>query len=115
MDTILSYAPQWNSWMAVFLYWMPLALCSYGYVVEFVQAYRSELRDRAKAEADDKDYYYPSLTLGWIVGHVLLTVMPMVNLFMAVFYTAPRVFGDFFSWIGKALDMPLVPKRSKKP
>ena len=113
MNWIMNRVPEWNSWMALFLYWMPLALCAYGYTVEFVQKYRKELRDRAKAEADSKAYYSPELTLGWIVGHAVLTVMPVVNVFMAVFYVAPRVFGDFFTWIGKALNIPLVPKRDK--
>lgn len=113
MNWIIEHTPEWNSWMAILLFWMPMALCAYGYTVEFVQKYRKELRDRAKAEVDEKFYYSPELTLGWIVGHVVLTVMPMVNAFMAVFYVAPRVFGDFFTWIGKALDFPLVPKRDK--
>ena len=113
MNWIIEHTPAWNSWMAILLFWMPMALCAYGYTVEFVQKYRKELRDRAKAEADSKTYYAPELTVGWIVGHAMLSVMPMVNLFMAVFYVAPMVFGDFFEWVGKALDFPLVPKRDK--
>lgn len=113
MNWIIERTPEWNSWMALFLYWMPLALCTYGYSVEFVQKYRKELQSRAKAEADEKDYYFPSLTLGWIVGHVVLALMPIANMFAAVFDVAPKVFGDLFEWIGKALDIPLVPKRKQ--
>ena len=58
--------------------------------------------------ADEKAYYHPTLTFGHIVGHVLLTMMPVGNLFAAIFSVAPEVFGDFFSWIGRVFDQPLV-------
>lgn len=113
MNWIIEHTPAWNSWIAVLLFWMPAALNAYGYTVEFVQLYRKELRDRAKAEADDKAYFSPNLTVGWIVGHAALAVIPIANLFAAVFDVAPKVFGDFFTWIGRVLDFPLVPKREK--
>lgn len=113
MNWIAAHIPAWNSWIALLLYWLPLVMCAYGYAVEFVQLYRDEIRARAKAEADEKAYYSPTLTLGWIVGHVVITIVPIVNLLAAVFDAAPKAFGDFFTWLGKALDIPLVPKRNK--
>ena len=113
MNWIAEHIPAWNSWIALLLFWLPLVMCAYGYSVEFVQLYRKELQGRAKAEADEKAYYNPSLTLGWIVGHVVITIVPIFNLLAAVFDAAPKAFGDFFTWLGKALDIPLVPKRNK--
>lgn len=111
MDWIIAHTPAWNSWLAVLLYWMPVALCAYGYTVQTVQDYRSELDIRAKAETDPKTYFYPTLTVGTLVGRAVLTAIPIANLFAAIFNVAPKVFGDLFEWIGKALDIPLVPKR----
>lgn len=94
-----------NFWLAFGLYWMPLALCLYGYTVRTYRDYRKDLAAR------EKDYYFPELTVGLIVGRLVLAVVPVGNLFAAVFNVAPEVFGDFFRWLGKALDIPLVPKR----
>ena len=111
IDWIVAHRPAWNSWMALGLYWMPLVLCAYGYLLRAIRKYREELANRAKAEADPKAYYRPTLTVGTIVGGAVLTVTPIANLFAAVFDVAPEVFSDLFSWLGKVLDIPLVPKR----
>jgi len=110
MNWILSHLPAWNSWLALLLYWLPLVLCAYGYTVRGVSKYREELTDRRKHEATGA-YFHPQLTVGHIVGHVLLAASPIANLFAATFDVAPEVFGDFFSWMGKVLDQPLVPRR----
>lgn len=115
MNWIIEHTPTWNSWIALLLYWLPLALCAYGYTVRGVQKYRKELADRAAAEAAPNHYYAPELTFGTLVGYAALTACPIANLFAAIFDVAPRVFGDFFAWIGKTLDIPLVPKREKQP
>lgn len=114
IDWIVSHTPEWNSWLALLLYWMPAALCAYGYTVRGLRKYRQELADRAKAESDERAYYHPELTFGHIIGHAILTALPVANLFAAIFSVAPEVFGDFFSWIGRVFDQPLVPKRPKQ-
>lgn len=96
-------------WLAFFLYWLPLALCLYGYTVRTFRDYRKDVAAR------EKDYYHPELTIGLIVGRLVMAVLPIGNLFAAVFNVAPEVFGDFFRWVGKALDIPLVPKKKDQP
>ena len=109
MNWIIAHIPDWNSLLALILFWLPMALCAYGYTIEFVKKYRAELAAREKAREPDH-YYNPSLTLGWIVGHVFITAMPVANLVAAVFSIAPKVFSDLFDWFGRVLDVPLVPK-----
>lgn len=112
IDWIASHVPAWNGWLALCLYWMPLVLCAYGYLVIAVRKYRDELTLREKMESQDPPgYYQPELMIGTLVGYLLATVVPIANLIAAIFYIAPRVFGDFFEWIGKTFAIPLVPKR----
>ena len=116
MNWITNHTPAWNGWIAMLLYWLPLALCAYGYFIRGIQKYRAELQKREQAESKDPpDYYNPELTIGTLIGYALLIVLPIANLFAATFDVAPRVFGDFFVWIGKVFNIPLVPKRKGAP
>jgi hypothetical protein len=114
---ILAHIPAYNGWIALLLFWAPLVLCAYGYFVLAVQGYRKDLATRAAEEAvvasGHKSYYTPELTVGVLVGYLLCTIIPVVNLIASIFYIGPKVFGEFFEWLGKALDIPLVPKRTK--
>lgn len=115
MDNVINWIPQWDSWPALLLYWVPMALCAYEYAVMAGQGYRADLQQRARedvsAAAGRMTPYSPALTVGTLVGYLLATTVPAVNLIAAVLHVAPRVFGDLFPWLGKALDIPLVPKR----
>lgn len=64
--------------------------------------YKEDLSKR-----EDEKYYSPTLTVGLIVWMIIMTITPCINLFALVFDCASSV----FSWIGKVLDIPLVPKK----
>ena len=114
MHWIMSNLPPWNSWLAMGLYWMPLALCAYGYTLRAAYRFSKDRRDRAKADTEKSAYYYfPTITIGTLVGYAVLSVMPIANLFSAIFDVAPKPFASMFEWFGKVLDIPLVPKRNK--
>lgn len=98
----------WNGWLAIGLYWAPLSLCAFGYTVRSWRNYQKDMEKRAKEE-----HYYPSETLGDLIGRALVTVLPIANLWAALFDMAPEVFGRFFNWIGRVFSQPLVPKRTK--
>lgn len=115
MNEILAYLPAWNGWLALLLYWAPLVLCALGYSVRGVRAYRKELAGRARAEADPKAYYYPSLTVGDLVGHVFVVLCPVVNLGALFFDVGGEMIRHFFWTLGKLLDIPLVPRVKKQP
>lgn len=102
-------ALRWNGMLALCLYWMPLAMCAYGYTLRTHSDYRKEVARRDKPGG----HYFPELTVGVLVGRAFVTAAPIANLFAAIFDVAPGVFGDFFRWIGRVFDMPLVPKRKE--
>lgn len=115
MNWIIEHLPAWNSWIALLLYWLPMAMCAYGYLLRAIYKFR---RDRAQREAEESGkphaYYYPDLTVGTIVGYVVLSVCPIANLFAAIFDVAPGLFRRFFHWCARVLDIPLVPKRKQE-
>jgi hypothetical protein len=118
IDWILT---QWaNPWIAIGLYWLPLAFCGFGYVARTARNYVKDRADREKAEAakkagetGSKSWYIPTDTIGDLIGRAFVTIIPVGNLFAACFDVAPEVFGKFFEWIGRTFNQPLVPKRER--
>jgi hypothetical protein len=60
------------------------------------------------------DVYYPTDTVGTVLGRMLVSWVPIVNLWVTVFEVIPQVFGKFFDWISSALSQPLVPDNDGK-
>ena len=98
----------WNGWLAIGLYWIPLSLCAVGYTARSWRNYRKDLERRAKDQ-----HYYPSETLGGLIGRALVTMCPVANLWAAAFDVAPKMFSRFFDAIGRLFSQPLVPPRAK--
>lgn len=97
---------QFNGTLALFTYWVPLAVCLIVYAFRFVESYRDDVKNSTES------YYRPTLTIGAILGHILLAVVPAVNLFAMVFDCTASV----FRWFGRVLDVPLVRKqKTSKP
>jgi hypothetical protein len=118
MNWIAEKIPAWNSWLALMLYWLPLALCAYGYAVRTFVRVRKDRNARKKASGPVVNHYgdyRPSITIGSLAGYLFLTVTPCANLFAAIFDVSPVLFRVFFDWCARVLDMPLVPKRDKEP
>lgn len=111
IDWILAF--EFNGALGIFLYWLPAALCAYGYATRTYLNYRKDVEDRSKAERGECSYYVPTDTLGDLIGRVFATVVPAFNLVAATFDVAPEVLWRFFRWFGKVFDQPLVPKRQK--
>lgn len=78
MNWIIEQLPCWNSWIAVLLYWLPLALCTYGYTLRSVHKFRKDRAARADAEAKD-GFYIPSVSVGTLVGYSTLAVVPIAT------------------------------------
>lgn len=113
MNWIIEKLPAWNSWIALLLYWLPLALCAYGYTVRSFQRIAKDRQRREDALTHKHSYscYLPDITVGTLIGYVILSVAPVANLFAAIFDVAPKVFGSFIDMLGRVFDIPLVPKR----
>jgi len=101
-DWVLHY---WgNPWIALLLYWFPLAICTVGYIVRTWRNVRKDLRNRVT-----KANYYPTDTIGTLIGRGLVTIIPIANLCAAAFDLAPEGLGNFIKGLGKIFDQPLVP------
>ncbi len=98
----------WTHWLVILLYWLPLILCSYYYTLVTVREYNAEL------VRSTEPYYYPTMTIGTLIGRLLLTVVPITNLFAAVADVVPAVFGNFSTLVRSVLNTPLVPPRKPK-
>jgi hypothetical protein len=108
-----------TNWLGVLLYWLPLAFCVYGYTLRIWYRYRSDYNKREAAERIQKGEiegrtfgtYIPSLTVGSIIGYALLCIIPVANLFAAIFDVAPKVFRGLIEFLEKVFSQPLVPRR----
>lgn len=133
-----------GTWLAVWLYFAPMAFCHVFYFARTVRnwsrdrkardagrAYDAEHavrerwraeRNRIDAEAMSKWYednpmpplsdgrsYVPTDTVGAVIGRVVVSWLPVGNLWAALFDLGPEVFGRFFTWVGRVFDQPLVP------
>lgn len=125
-----------SPWMAILLYFVPLVFC---HVFYFVRTVRNWSKDRAKRDLctrynaawvalseQDKGHpyahipealhggnclYHPTDTIGSIIGRVLVSWIPMANLWAAMFDLAPGVFEKLFNWIERVFNQPLVPPK----
>lgn len=111
MNWIIEHLPAWNSWIAALLYWLPMALCAYGYTARTSRQIAKDRASRAKAASDERGFYLPSITVGSLVGYAALTVAPIANLFAAIFDVAPDVFHGFIRLCDRVFNVPLVPDR----
>lgn len=95
--------------LAVWLYFIPLAVCTYTYVMRSIREVQYDLANR-----DAKGVYIPRATVGTICGRILITVLPGVNAAAAYLILIPQYLYDCIVWLRGALDYPLVKPRSKK-
>ena len=87
--------------LALFIYWIPAAICLSVYFLRCVSLYQKDL-----SKCEEK-HYSPELTVGLIVWLLICAITPAVNLFALVFDCASSV----FKWLGGLLNIPLVSKR----
>lgn len=110
LTVLLSF--QFTNYVGLFLYWVPLSLCIFVYTIRTWQNYQKDLVKRTEAEkARGNGYYSPTDTVGALIGRALVSVLPVANLWAALFDVAPILFRHLFRFIGKVFDQPLVPKR----
>lgn len=100
---------QWaNVWIAIGLYWLPLAICAVGYTVRTWQNFRKDRRAREK-----DSYYSPTDRVGTLIGRGLVSVIPIANLCAAAFDLAPEMLGGFIRRLERIFNQPLVPPKPK--
>lgn len=95
---------RWNSLLGILMYWVPLLFCVYGYLL---RTHRNVQKD--KRERENGSYYMPTDKMGTLIGRGILAILPVGNLFAAIFDLGPEVFGRFFRRLEQLFDIPLVP------
>lgn len=105
-ETLVTFFRDWQIW----LYWLPLIGAATIYFFRTVIEIRRDLANKREVfdTTSERTHYYPTVTVGTIVGRILLTVIPVVNLVVFVFDCAPALTKRFFSTISEILDMPIV-------
>jgi hypothetical protein len=106
IDYILNF--QFNSVLAIWLYWVPLLVCTVYSIGAIYYDAQDDLKNR-----DSTSYYREKLTIGTILLRVIGTIAPGWNLVAAIFHTAPAVLRHVFDICGNILSIPLIPKRNK--
>lgn len=100
--------------VVVVFYWIPLALCAVGYTVRTAKEIKHDVNDRRQSDLSPHAYYYPSVTVGTIVGRLLLTAAPLINIAAFVTDLGIDMIGHAFDVISKTLDHPIVSSRRAK-
>jgi hypothetical protein len=97
-----------NPYIAVGLYWIPLiaSLIRGGHKV--ITQYFSELK-QYKIALDTNKYFTPRLSIGTIVGDILIAVIPVVNIFVTIFSFLPGLISRTFNVLDTLLSIKLVP------
>lgn len=120
-----------TGWMGMLLYWLPLSICVVGYTIRTFENYQKDVAERDKytryldlkamksedgrtVDARATCYYSPTDTIGTLIGRALISLLPVGNLWAAMFDVSPRLFKKFFDFIEKVFDMPLVPRPTEK-
>lgn len=106
-DTILRITTDRN--VIAFGYILPLIIAVIAHSVDYVIMYRNERKEYNEAVAK-KTNFYPSLTVGTIVGGYFLSLIPIVNFLYCTFGVLPDLMGGTLKRIGQTLNIHLVPK-----
>jgi hypothetical protein len=96
-----------NYTLSFCLYWIPLAMCFLGYVLQTIKDYKADYVSHTS------NYYNPKLTIGVLVGRLLITILPVFNLFTAVFKQLPMLIGNFLDFLDQTLNIPLIKANPK--
>jgi len=124
LETIKSF--EFTSTMGLLLYWLPMGVCSIGYLVRTWNNYHHDIAKRTaylqykarqkdiplaeqKWGKDDVSYYRPTDTIGALIGRGIMSIVPVCNLLAAVCDVAPSMLKGIFQTIGRIFDQPLVP------
>jgi hypothetical protein len=114
-------------WLTI-LYIVPLIAVGVGSFFRIGKELRTDVLQREKAEAaeaagqqpgqeswryNESIEYKPSVTIGRIIGRIILTLCPLANLIAAIIDYGPMLAHDVAEFLDKTFNIPLVPKRRK--
>jgi hypothetical protein len=111
IDWIVNF--QFNGMLGLYLYWAPLLVCAICYIVRSWEDVQKDIKSREAWNLEPR-YYSPTIKLSTVVGRILATVIPVLNLLMMIFDVGPILIGRVMRVLGDTLDIPLVPARKNK-
>jgi hypothetical protein len=89
--------------MGVWTYWIPMVLCLIGYTGRtWKQVYALNHSER----------YVPPLTVGLLVGRLLCSILPIVNIVALVFSLSSGMFKSVFWFIDKVMSYEIVKNKT---
>lgn len=91
--------------IVLLFYAIPACICLISDVHKTVQDIKTDIRKRSEA------YYSPEVTIGRLLGKLLLTLIPVVNIIKALMYLLTDFAEIVISFVDKVLSTPLVPKK----
>ena len=106
IDYILNF--QFNTWLAVGLYWVPLTLCLIGYTVRSWNNYQDDI-EKINAAKTCNSYYTVrgQLTIGTVLGRFLGSIIPGLNILCLVFSIGYSMLNSILETLGNFLSISL--------
>jgi hypothetical protein len=95
--------------MGFWTYWLPMILCFIGYTGRTWY----QIQELRRVKTKEYEYLRASpLTVGTLLGRLLLSVTPIVNIIALVFGLSYDMMNKAGTWIGNVLSFELVKKRT---
>ena len=103
-----------NTLLVICLYYVPFLLCFVGYTVRTAKNYMKDKSNRELSLVDKFKVYYPTDYLGDIMGRAIVSILPIANLWAAMFDIFPNMFGKLCVFFHNIFNQPLVPRKENK-
>lgn len=87
---------------------LPAALCLVGY---FFRTIRKVKEDKTRREEYD-EWYVPQETVGTILGRIIVSLIPTVNIMALVLDLSQEVFEKVVPFIKRFVNIPLIRKKA---
>lgn len=98
----------------VLWYWVPLAICLLGYALRTWRNYRIDVDNRQSCPSRFR-VYTPTDTVGNLLGRVIKSVVPILNILAVITDVGPELGRRYFKWLHRVLTQPVVPDNRKSP
>lgn len=100
-----------NPYLVVFGYWLPVVTSLVYWSFEITKKYINE--QKAYTDAVKNGHLFISeLTIGHIVGMVIVSFIPMVNAFVMLFRFLPTIIGKIYSVCDRIFNIKLTPNHN---
>ena len=91
---------------AIFLYWIPVAIVMIHSLYRSTQEIIEDLCRR-----NSNEFYLPRVTIGDVVGGIVLALFPGINMMVVIFHIIPELLSPAFGIIRKIFSIPIIPKK----